>query len=114
MEIKEFIKTAIRRCEWVDADCSNCCFKGKADFCMDESYADVPLEELEKATHAIEEWAKEHPAKTRKNEFLKMFPKARFEDGYSAMCPGFFDKTWKCYRGANCKGCRKDFWNQEV
>lgn len=114
MDVIEFIKIANRMCERANSDCSDCCFKGKTVFCVDDGFSDVPLKEFEKAVQVVEEWAKEHPVKTRETEFLKLFPNAQLEkDSYSPICPHALDETWTCRR-TDCKKCRQDFWSQEV
>lgn len=73
----------------------------------------------------VEQWAKEHPVKTRQSEFLKMFPNARIEsDGMPSICPIVVDK--RCYNKDDdalccfvrdeekCRKCRRDFWLKEI
>lgn len=73
----------------------------------------------------VEDWAKEHPAKTRQSEFLKMFPNARIEsDGMPSICPIVVDK--RCHNKDDdalfclvrdeeeCGKCRHDFWLAEI
>lgn len=66
----------------------------------------------------VEQWAKEHPAKTRQSVFLERYPNARLSDGGSLLiCPIFIDggdcdkynddDSW-------CLACKRDFWSQEV
>lgn len=64
----------------------------------------------------IEEWAKEHPAKTRLSEFLKQYPEAALDnDGYPVLNPcGFYKKMREECIGKSCPDCRREFWMQEV
>ena len=69
---------------------------------------------------AVEKWAKEHPAKTRQSEFLKMFPNAAlFSFGTTVICdicPAKGDDTLECdiIRDYGCYGCKRKYWLAEV
>lgn len=75
----------------------------------------------EEVVAEVEEWAKEHPAKTRQSVFLQQYPEAMLtEDGVLALCPM---ATSSEYRGENnscvsccqkCGDCRREFWSTEV
>ena len=84
--------------------------------------SNLPYEEI---VSRVEQWAKEHPVKTRQSEFLKMFPNARIEsDGMPSICPIVVDK--RCYNKDDdalccfvrdeekCRKCRRDFWLKEI
>lgn len=65
----------------------------------------------------VEQWAKEHPAKTRQSEFLKQWPNARIgNEGTVAIDPCIFDTTVRNRRciDTSCAQCRREFWMQEV
>jgi hypothetical protein len=65
----------------------------------------------------VEQWAKEHPAKTRQSEFLEQWPNCMMDDdGAVGMCPRNVDKNYICdlNSSAGCPGCRREFWMQEV
>lgn len=66
---------------------------------------------------AAEQWAAEHPAKTRQSEFLKQWPDARIKkaDGLPMASPCDLDGklAGKC-DGIHCPECRKKFWLAEV
>lgn len=78
----------------------------------------------EEAVAIVEQWAKEHPAKTRQSEFLKLFPDARLFDGVLAIDPckinssRFDSKECRIYSDEfgvlSCDKCREQFWNEEV
>ena len=73
----------------------------------------------EKAVAIVEQWAREHPRKTRQSEFLKVFPRANLgDDGMIKFCPQELDSNFLCPQrqlgGRNCTNCRKDFWLAEV
>lgn len=61
----------------------------------------------------VEQWAKEHPVRTRQSVFLERYPDANVHaDGALAMCPQMVIKNYECYGG--CPECRKHYWSQEV
>ena len=71
---------------------------------------------LDKVNEIILNWCKEHPIKTRQDEFLKMFPNARIgTNGAIGICPLYANKNFSCKEiKINCKECRKEFWLAEV
>ena len=66
----------------------------------------------------VEQWAKEHPVKTRQSVFLEQWPEAKRVDNILAVCPKVLDMSLPCwiYNNANvaCEDCRREFWMQEV
>lgn len=80
------------------------------------------IESVQKMVQIVEQWGKDHPAKTRKSEFLKMFPNANLII-FTRLLPCSLDKTLKPLRCAKygylsitcrCDRCRDDYWNEEV
>lgn len=84
----------------------------------------LPYEEI--VAH-VEQWSKEHPAKTRQSEFLKQHPDAEIsDDGYPSVAPCqlYKDIEEKDENGVCCKNCefgecrcaecRRDFWLKEI
>lgn len=73
--------------------------------------------DYEGMVEAAEQWATEHPAKTRQSEFLTLFPNVRTDDGgVIGLLPceiGEVSKT-KCMEFHGCAACRKAFWLEEV
>ena len=71
---------------------------------------------------AAEQWAAEHPAKTRQSEFLKQWPEAALtKDGAIAICPLAISAAYRHGKGAcnkdnsdTCADCRRKFWLAEV
>lgn len=113
MDAVKYVKTQFRLCRSKD-NCSECPLQDKENHCC---ITDT-IEYVEKAVQIVEEWAKEHPAKTRKSEFLKMFPNAQMVDIERIFCVAHFDVAKKC-KGINpseeqCIACRYRFWNEEV
>lgn len=77
----------------------------------------------EEAVAIVEQWAKEHPRKTRQSEFLKMFPEARLFNGVLAIDTCKIDSsrfnTEECHMydefgTLGCDKCREQFWHEEV
>lgn len=68
----------------------------------------------EEAVSIVEEWSKEHPAKTRQSELLRMFPNARMTElGSLKICPTDVDRNIEC-SGENCTNCRRKYWLTEA
>ena len=127
MDAVEFLKEAKRYCEW----CKNTTQDGKkrlCDACYFEKLNNIfnlhPMA-YGKFVETVEQWAKEHPVKTRQSEFLKMFPNARIEsDGMPSICPIVVDKRYHnkdddalfCIvrDEKKCRKCRRDFWLKEI
>ena len=77
------------------------------------------LEEIDtEIVEQVEQWAKEHPVKTRQSEFLKMFPNASVGyNGTLVICPSQADTkaVAECVRSErNCDKCKHDFWLKEI
>jgi hypothetical protein len=70
----------------------------------------------EEVVAEVEEWAKDHPIKTRQSEFLKHYPGARITiDGFLHACPmDVFGDTEISCNVQPCFECRKAFWLAEV
>ena len=79
--------------------------------------SNLPPEEI---VERVEQWAKEHPVKTRQSEFLKQWPDARLYEGVLGICPAKLsslhrDEIGRCTKDVTfCPDCRRDFWLQEV
>lgn len=112
MDAVEYVKTQFRLCKSKDS-CSECPLQDKENCCciMDT------IEYVEKAVQIVEQWAKEHPVKTRQSEFLKMFPNAKTMGGVIAICPNDIDSTYRNMEYCDhsfCEECAKKYWNEEV
>lgn len=113
MDAVEYVK-ALRRLCISQSGCNACQLIGKSG-CI----ASNMNKEAEKAVQIVEQWAKDHPVKTRQSEFLKMFPNAPVNrsDGILCIDPCAIDCTQKDnkkYCNMTCTACRKDYWNEEV
>lgn len=121
MNVVEFIKTRARMCK--NLSCGHCPLKF---FCSSSFFDQVEI--AEDAASVVEQWAKEHPVKTRQSEFLKMFPNAQKSlNGVLDICPRKFEpKKYKsatpdkvCVNGnaddeCHCDECCCDFWLKEI
>lgn len=68
------------------------------------------------AVKFVEQWAADHPVKTRQSEFLKHYPGARIlAHGCLNACPMdvFSDADINC-NAQPCFECKKEFWLAEV
>lgn len=82
---------------------SDCCLYGKST-------------NPEKLVKLVEEWAKEHPVKTRQDKFLEHYPKSMLNDaGRIDVCPLSVDKEYNlCRSFENCLVCKKQYWEEEI
>ena len=98
MDAVEFVKQ-VRRMD--------CCQMRK--YCVFDD-ADSP----EDVVAEVEEWAKEHPRKTRQSVFLEQWPNAKTGNGV-LFCPKNVDTEFRCCVTVKmCNDCRREFWMQEV
>ena len=70
----------------------------------------------------VEQWAKEHPVKTRQDEFFNQWPDAEIGyDGLPTVAPCQLniellqcESQEDCENRGVCDKCRRDFWLKEV
>lgn len=110
MDAVEFLKQFNRMCKaYNDDGCKECpAYRYRCGEEFDGQEED--------GASIVEQWAKEHPVKTRQGEFLKMFPNAVVMTG-SVLCirPCDVDNTIKnLCKTTNCGICRRDFWLKEI
>ena len=103
MDAVEYVKQRERMCNYY-ANCGDC---PAVQYEECSSLNGIP-----KLVPIVEQWAKEHPVKTRQSEFLKMYPNARIEDGVIFLGPCAIDNSHKCT--LDCKKCCRDFWLKEI
>lgn len=112
MDAVKFVKTLGRMC---DAECIKCEFwKRRSRW---ESCNSWQKNHPEEAVAIVEQWAAEHPIKTRQSEFLKLFPGADVGemDGCLALNPcNVYEKMRKECGIPKCSDCRRKFWLAEV
>ncbi len=115
MDALKYLKTLRRIC---NGECRECEYEKRSGFdpCTVWQY-DHP----EEAVAIAEQWAAEHPAKTRQSVFLEQYPKAKLtEDGVLALCPIAISsecggENGRCVSfNRKCDNCRREFWSAEV
>lgn len=116
MDAVEFLKQFNRMCKaYNDDGCKECpAYRYRCGEEFDEQEED--------GVSIVEQWAKEHPVKTRQSEMLKLFPDASIDGGALCICPKTLEpETYKtnsgCLpirNGVECRDCRRDFWLKEI
>lgn len=121
MNAVEFFKTANRICE-KQRCCKECPIFYKDGRGCIVGVDDDAIKSIEKAAPKVEQWAKDHPVKTRQSEFLKRFPNADMQRIYT-LFPCVMDQTirpTRCVKYESfsspkkCVECRNDYWHEEV
>lgn len=117
MDAVKFLKERARMCEanqTGEMTCENCAaYKG-----VSQCYKLGEPKDPEKMVAIVEQWAAEHPAKTRQSVFLEMFPNAPIfpDTGIVKISPCEVDAVLRgnCPGVGCCTECRKKFWLGEV
>lgn len=79
--------------------------------------SDVSVKNIEETVSIVEQWAKEHPVKTRQSEFLRMFPNAPKSGRVLDICPRDLNIEYmppKRCENIFCSACKTDYWLTEV
>ena len=111
MDAVEFVKTLSRMC---NCECYKCeIWKRLSGLESCTVWIETHPEE---AVAIAEQWAAEHPVKTRQSEFLKHYPDARIlAHGCLNTCPmDVFSDTGINCNAQPCFECKKAFWLAEV
>ena len=94
---------------------------GAGDSTVQKYISAYKKNDCEGMVKAAEQWAAEHPAKTRQSEFLKQWPEADVdENGVLQTCPALISASHRDQTGGGatlsntCENCRKAFWLAEV
>ena len=113
MDAVEYVKQRERMCDYYVncGDCPAANYEGCA--CLNEIPNLVPI---------VEQWAKEHPVKTRQDEFFNQWPDAEISgDGLPSVAPCQLDVRFingesqdDCEDRGVCNKCRRDFWLKEI
>ncbi len=117
MDAVEFLKTLQRMC---NAKCRKCEF-GKV-YHVNGGCSIWQKNHPEEAVAIAEQWAAEHPAKTRQSVFLEQYPEARLsKDGVLLICPRTISSAYRNEEGTcnianhgTCADCRREFWLSEA
>ena len=114
MDALDFFKARKRMCGAMK--CGSCkLYHMSGGCCIDPECEKI--EACEEAIAIVEQWAKEHPIKTRQSEILKMFPGSDIDemDGGLTLNPCiFYPKMREECAGRRCSDCRREFWSAEV
>ena len=113
MDAVEYVKQRERMCDYY-VNCNDC---PASDYQECGS-----LNGITKLVSIIEQWAKEHPVKTRQSEFFNQWPDAEiFEGRYLNICPALISKEYRdeetneCNQPEfSCGKCKRDFWLKEI
>ena len=113
MDAVEYVKQRNRMCDYY-VNCGDCP-ASQYERCSS-------LNEIPNLVPIVEKWAKEHPVKTRQNEFLKQWPDAEIGgDGLPSVAPCQLDvrliygkDQQDCEDRGVCDKCRRDFWLKEI
>lgn len=117
MDAVEYLKTLDRMC---NVECIRCeIWKRRSG---GESCTFWQKNHPEEAVAIVEQWAAEHPVKTRQSVFLEQYPETRLmQDGIIKICPSavsaaYREKDGSCaiLRSGSCTECRKAFWLAEA
>ena len=117
MDAVEFLKTLGRMC---NDKCTKCEFGSKGN--VFESCTDWQKAHPKEAVAIVEQWAAEHPVKTRQSVFLERYPEAAIsKDGAIAICPLAISAAYRHGNGAcnkgnsdTCADCKRQFWSAEA
>lgn len=111
MDAVVYVKTLLRMCKSHPV-CGGCPLKSK------EGCIAIMFGDMEKAVPIVEQFAKDHPVKTRQSEFLKQFPDAKTNtEGVLVISPCYIDKKMlnDCKeKDVYCDKCRREYWLTEV
>lgn len=110
MDAVVYVKTLLRMCKSHPV-CGGCPLKSK------EGCIAIMFGDMEKAVPIVEQFAKDHPVKTRQSEFLKTFPNAPKSGRVLDICPQNLNIDYmppKRCENISCGACKTDYWNEEV
>ena len=111
MDAVEFVKTVNRLCK--NRHCHGCPV-AKEGRCM-VGFDYYSVKSIEETISKVEQWARDHPVKTRQSEFLKMFPNANIPCDVIDIIPCNIEKEMrKCCGDRNCDECKRTYWLAEV
>lgn len=117
MDAVDFLRARARMCRKFDNCADGCPIGEQVGSCK-------PLllgENAEQAVAVVEQWAQEHPGKTRQSELLELYPSTIIgRDGVLSICPRILSEDFRSEGGGcydlyrSCLDCRREFWMQEV
>ena len=106
MDAMKFIMTKNRMCK-ENVACKGCPLSEHKFPC---NFASINSSELKEMIEIVEQWGKEHPQKTYKDDFLEKFPNAdRYETGHPMNCRNGIYGLGSC-TSDSCEDC----WNKPI
>ena len=113
MDAVEYVKQRERMCDYY-SDCDKCPAK--------EVIRCANITKISQMVPIVEKWAKEHPVKTRQDEFFNQWPDAEIGyDGLPTVAPCQLniellqcESQKDCEDRGVCNKCRRDFWLKEI
>lgn len=116
MDAVEYLKTLDRMCH---CECLKCEFSK-----VRSGIETCPVWQRthpEEAVAIVEQWAAEHPVKTRQSVFLEQYPETRIgDDGVLQIYPCSISASYRnalgncATLGRECPDCCRKFWLEEV
>ena len=119
MDALEYEKARVRMCNTSIREVGGCAacqlYDGLKRKCRVMESIRCPADEdyCKRTVSIVEQWTKDHPIRTRKTEFLKLFPNADL----SGIMPCDLDKSLKticCHENYGCTDCKQKYWNEEI
>lgn len=118
MDAVEYLVNKARYCIFSGCNCEKCQIFNECASDLDS----LTKKQAQRMVDVVEQWAKEHPVKTRQSEFLKIYPEAEiFEGRYLNICPALISKEYRseetneCNRPEfSCGKCKRDYWLKEI
>lgn len=110
MDAVEFLNEYSRLCDYYTPhDCQKCPLFETKNCSIVEGEPDFEL-----IVSITEQWSREHPRKTRANDFWEKHPNAKVDcDFYTEFCCETLGYCKKCKHGYDAYAC-KDCWNEPV
>lgn len=107
MDALKFMKESRRMCDYYPR-CFECPGADEPNCNIEE----MSNEELEKFVNIVEQWSKEHPKRTRLQDFLEKYPDAElYDDRIPQVCCQILGYCKDCI---NAKGVCANCWNMPV
>ena len=106
MDALKFFKEFDRMCNYYSGGFCKGCPRKEEPSC--DSSSTMSDEELAKLISDVEKWSKEHPQRTRVQDFLEKYPNAMMcNDDSPRACCKHLGYIMSCPEDKNCKEC----WN---
>ena len=119
MEVREFVRNLGRMCKFYGGVCNSGIEGGDKKKCPLNDYNCHVIRDMEdEVFDIVENWTKEHPAKTRQSELLKYYPHAKMweDESFIGICPKQLCDIYQCgaKRSQTCYDCCKEYWKEVV